>query len=364
MRLSIFIPSFASGGAERVMVRLASEMHRRGHDVEVVVAQDAGEQRYMLDEGVSVYALGTGRLMKSIRPLARYLKARRPDVLLSAMVATNCVAALARRLSGVDCRLIMSERNQPSLERFDGRANRYLIPLLRRWTYPWADGITTVSKEVRADLLNLVPLDPDRVTAIYNPAPDAPERPAEPPHRWMGRDEPVFLAIGRLDEQKDYPTLLRAFAMVRQKQAAKLVILGEGPLGPELEALAWDLGIFDDVDFHGFSPKAREFMYWADAFVMSSVREGMPNVLVEALCMGQKIVCTRCPGGPREMLGDGAFGRMVAMGDAADLAGAMASVLTDPEPDVASRQLERFDPERIYGSYESVLAGLSVRTAS
>src|SRR3546814_17554310 len=115
--------------------------------------------------------------------------------------------------------------------------------------------------------------------------------------------------------QKDFPTLLKAFALLRQEHPAKLIILGDGAGKEGLEALAETLGIRADVAFPGYVANPYAYFRHASLFVLSSAWEGLPNVLIEAMASGCPVVSTDCPTGPSEILDGGPFGRLVAVGD-------------------------------------------------
>jgi glycosyltransferase involved in cell wall biosynthesis len=142
---------------------------------------------------------------------------------------------------------------------------------------------------------------------------------------------PVVLGVGRLTRQKDFPTLIRAFAAVRRRHAARLIILGEGEDRPGLEALAGQLGVAHDVALPGFQDNAVAYMAASRLFVLSSTWEGLPTVLIEALAAGTRVVSTDCPNGPREILQDGRLGALVPVGDVAALAAAMIEALCRPK---------------------------------
>ena len=171
---------------------------------------------------------------------------------------------------------------------------------------------------------------------LNNPVvtPDLLEQAAAPlDHPWFGPDQPpVILGVGRLHPQKDYPTLLRAFAKLRAQRQARLVIIGEGGERPALESLAAELGVDGDVDLPGFTRNPYRFMGRAAIVALSSRWEGSPNILVEAMACGTPVVATDCPSGPAETLENGRYGRLVPMGDPAALADALGRTLDAPPP--------------------------------
>ena len=137
----------------------------------------------------------------------------------------------------------------------------------------------------------------------------------------------MILGVGRLTPQKDFPTLIRAFARVRRQRPARLVIVGEGR--PEARAalmrLAAELGCAEDVSLPGFTHNPFCYMAHAGVFVLSSLHEGLPGVLIQALACGAPVVSTDCPSGPREILEGGRYGRLVALGDDAAMAEAISA---------------------------------------
>lgn len=164
----------------------------------------------------------------------------------------------------------------------------------------------------------------------YRPRDDALAR-QEPNHPWLRVGRPgVVLAAGRLAPEKDFATLLRAFARVRAKRPLRLVILGEGRERPRLTPLAEALGVNADVAMPGTVANPFAFMRRASAFVLSSRHEGLGNVLIEALACGCPVASTDCAAGPAEILDHGRFGPLVPVGDDAALAAAIEGLLDRP----------------------------------
>ena len=206
------------------------------------------------------------------------------------------------------------------------------MPGLGGLCQPWADEIITVSAGVADDLAAATRIARSRMKVKNNPgvSTELLEQSREPVHHpWFAPGQPpVVLAAGRLKPQKDYPTLLRAFAKVRAKMETRLVILGEGDDRASLGVLADDLGINDDVYLAGFQENPFKFMSKAGVFVLASKFEGLPGVLIQALACGAPVVSTDCPSGPREILEDGKWGPLVPVGDVDRMADEIATVLS------------------------------------
>jgi glycosyltransferase involved in cell wall biosynthesis len=200
------------------------------------------------------------------------------------------------------------------------------------------------------------------ITTIHNPinlerVTQLAREPAE--HPWFeDADIPVVLGVGRLVPQKDFPTLMRAFALVRQQRPARLVILGQGRGRPELEALARSLGLEHDLWMPGIALNPYRYMARAAVFALSSAWEGFGNVLLESLACGRPIVSTDCPSGPAEILGNGRFGRLVPVGDAPAMASAiLESLAGNHQPDRLRSRAAEFSIERTSQRYLELLLG-------
>jgi len=166
----------------------------------------------------------------------------------------------------------------------------------------------------------------------------------------------VLLGVGRLVRQKDFPTLLKAFARVRAVRPTHLLILGEGRERTKLEMLAQSLGVADAVALLGFTPNPFPYMVRAAAFVLSSAWEGSPGALIEAMACGCPVVSTNCPSGPAEILDNGLYGPLVPVGDSDALAQAMLTVLTQrPPPERLQDRAAAFSVGRVANRYLKVL---------
>jgi glycosyltransferase involved in cell wall biosynthesis len=180
---------------------------------------------------------------------------------------------------------------------------------------------------------------------------------AEPvDHPWFASGEPpVVLGVGRLTKQKDFATLLRAFAELRACRPARLAILGEGEERPALESLVRELDLVPEVWLPGYQRNPFKFMARAGVFVLSSAWEGSPGVLVQALACGAPVVATDCPSGPREVLGGGDAGRLVPVGDASALAAAVAAMLARSRRPIPPQVLAPFTQEVAVDRYLGLL---------
>ncbi|HEY3118941.1 MAG TPA: glycosyltransferase [Chloroflexota bacterium] len=354
--IAFFLPSVRGGGAQRVVVNLVQGITERGLPVDVVLAAADGVFLDQLPPAARLVDLRARRLLGSLGPLTGYLRRERPRVLVSSMTHANLVALWAARLAGRATPVVVTVHNTMSQSsQRNGRLGGGLESRLLRAFYPWATSIVAVSCGAADDLARTLGLPRDRVRVVYNPV-ITPTMLAlarqVPDHPWFAAGQPpVILGVGRLTRQKDFPTLIRAFAEVRRRRAARLMILGEGEDRAHLESLIGELGLRDDVALPGFRDNAMTYMAGSSLFVLSSAWEGLPTVLIEALAAGARVVSTDCPSGPREILQDGRLGALVPVGDVAALSEAMIDALDRPAGTVPLDALKPFTKDAAVDHY-------------
>ncbi|WP_421952722.1 glycosyltransferase [Pelagibacterium sp.] len=339
-RIALFIGGLSGGGAERVTVTLANELAHLGQSVDLVVANGEGPYRDEISPLVRLIDLGVSRGIYALFPLVLYLYRTRPKAIISSLPVPNILASLAR-FASPSTKLLLTEHNTVSVD-LKGTLKHKILRVAMAKSYRLADEIVAVSDGVARDMEAALGLPPQTVKTIYNPVISATllQRSYEPVE-WED-DDPLIVAAGRLVPQKDYPTLLHAFAHVRQHRRAKLVILGEGELRTSLQRMANELGVAEDVWLAGFVANPYPWMRRADLFVLSSSWEGLPTVLLEAMACGTRVVSTDCPSGPREILQDGRWGRLTPVGDPNSLARAMLETLDSQMPPDCGAWLQNF----------------------
>ena len=360
MKIALFIPTIAGGGAEKMQVHLANCLASRGHSVDLVVANAQGPILKRASADVRLVDFKKSRALWALRPLRRYLRKERPDVLVSALSHANVVAIAARLLAPFcGTRVVVTERNAIRARLASGRWTDRAMLTLMRLLYPLADRIVGVSRGVADEAREVLRLKPAKVTAIYNPviAPDVPEQISAPTGdaRFAEIERPILITVARLVPQKDQELLISAFAAIASARKASLVILGDGPKRRELETAAAAAGVADRVHFLGFVDNPLAYLARSDLFVLTSRHEGFANVIVEALACGLPVVSTDCPSGPREILDDGRYGRLVPVGDAKSLGEAMLAALDDSNDAVALRaRAKDFSTDKITDQYEAL----------
>jgi glycosyltransferase involved in cell wall biosynthesis len=356
LRISFVFDTLDGGGAERVMVETAVRIAALGHAATLIVGDAKGAWRSLVPPSMRLVDLEAhGKLVFSLR-LIHALRREGPDAVLVTGWRSIVPILMANALRIIRIPVVVRERNtfSPAM-----RASRYrLIGPVIRALYRYASRVVCVSEDARADFMRVLPLDPGKVVAIYNPFDMAlRDKASEPPDHPFFRDRamPVLLSVGRLSAQKDFLTLLRAFREARRRRPMRMIILGEGDQRGLLERFVAENGLGGDVAFPGFRADAPAFMRYCDLFVFSSTYEGMPNALVQALFLGCRVVSTDCPSGPREILDNGRYGTLVGIGDWRSMAEAILSALDKDPPQLDAQFAARFSPETATRSYLEVL---------
>lgn len=360
-KLLIVRPTLGYGGADRVTLTLLQAFDRDRFELGLALVRREGEYLEDVPRDVTIHSLEAARVATSLAPFVRLLRRERPAILFSTASGTNALAVLGRAFSRVPCRVVLSERNVLLHGRVTSK--KELMLELKRRLYTRADAITAVSEGVRDDLVKRLGLARERICVVGNPVvtEDLLELAQEPvAHEWFQESTPVILGAGRLVEEKDFATLLRAFAIVCGKRAARLMILGEGPLRAELIQLVQQLGLENTVRMPGFDKNPFKYMARCAAFVLSSRYEGLPGVLIQAMACGAPVISTDCPAGPAEIITPNVDGVLVPVGDANSMSAAILGLLDDrrraEEMGRRARQsVERFRTELVVANYTRVL---------
>jgi len=361
-RIAIFIKQLSMGGLERIMVRLANEFAGRGHRVDLVLAKDEGPLSCEVASEVRIVALESYRMWWALPSLLQYLRRSQPDSFMAAGWQVNSIATWARLLSWTPFRLVLSVRSHITQQSRNSDVwyapfNPFAVKIF----YPLADAIVAVSRGVLEDLSTVSSAAAENGQVIYNPVVDQnllAKSQEDVSHPWLSQkqDVPVLLGVGRFVHQKNFALLLRAFAEVSRDREVRLIMVGDGEERDKLEELIQKLDIQNRVDFVGFEKNPYRYMARASLLVMTSRFEGLPSVLVEALACGCPIVSTDCPSGPREILEEGRWGRLVPVDDQEALVEAINESLNEErDPERLRQRATDFSVDRAVESYLNVL---------
>lgn len=359
-KIALLVPNLEAGGAERVMLTLAEQFASSGANVDLLVGEARGALLGQVPSKVALVPLietplvagRTGLAARLFIGLVRYLRKQQPECLLSTLTGTNLVALLARRLAGVHTRLVIREAS--TFLNIRSKLIYHAVGLI----YPWSDICIASTEAMAHDLTSVV--SADRIRVIPNPIDAAKIRALSQQsvsYDWLHDDDlPLILAVGRLVYAKEFGALIHAFKRLIGRRRARLVIVGDGPLRPELTTLVETLGLEGLVSLPGFLENPFPILRRASAFALSSRWEGFPSALVEAMVLNVPVVSTDCHSGPREILDDGRLGRLVPVGDIDAMSSALLETLAgDRSMAIAQCDLDRFGPARIAACYLDTL---------
>ncbi|MCF2828339.1 MULTISPECIES: glycosyltransferase [unclassified Pseudoalteromonas] len=322
MNVVFYLDDLFGGGVQRRTMRLLQGIKdndtENALNVHLIVNQPGGENKAMVPKQVTYHTLGgvSGKQLKS--ELGAQLISLNPDIVVCCMGQQFIQALKHRARLPKDCRWYVIQAVPVKLIAYSWLKNK-IRTLAIKLFYPQADKVLCVSDDVRITVANLSSALQKKAHTIYNPVVSenlltlAQEHVEHP---FFDSNNIVLVAAGRLNVQKDYGTMLQAFALLTQQhpdKPFKLLILGNGELEEQLKTHIEALGIADKVDLYGFTDNPYKFIRKADLFVMSSLWEGLPNAMVESLAIGKPVVSCDCVAGPREILKDGQLGTLVPM---------------------------------------------------
>jgi len=324
-----------------VVVNLLKGLSRRDFSITLLLYE--GIFDYLLPENVEVITLdirSSRNILKTTRgfflkiiSIARLIKKNKPDIVFSLLSDTNVITILARSLSGVHSKVIVSERNHPTLS-LKNDLYGGITKFLMRYCYPKAERIIAISQGIKKDLLENFNLPEGKIEVIYNPVDIAEiERLSaeEINHPWVNGELPIIISIGRLTKQKGHSYLIKVFSIVRQSLPCRLVIIGTGEEEENLVNMVNTLGLKNDVEFLGFQRNPFKYMARSSLFISASRYEGFGNVLVEAMALGLPVISTDCPSGPAEIIEHGKNGILVPIEDEGRLERTIVKLLTNDE---------------------------------
>ncbi len=360
MKLTLVIYSLHSGGAERVMSIAANYWVNQGWQVTLLTFVDPTEIAfYELDSRVNYIPLGIAKMSsnsiraitnnwQSIKRLREAIVNSDPELIISFLNITNVTTLLATL--GAKIPVIVSERNDPN-----NSPNSKIWRALRKLSYQFADAIVVQTNRA----FNYFPPQlQSNITIIANPVILPTANCNSSP---KSSSQPSIIAMGRLESQKGFDLLLKAFAQLKDTYSNwTLTILGEGTKRSQLENLREQLGLSDRVYFPGRVKNPNQWLKQADIFVMSSRFEGFPNALCEAMACGLPVISTDCPNGPREIIRDGIDGILVANESVSALKEAIESLMVNESKRqlLGKRALEittRFSLLAVMNQWEKVI---------
>lgn len=304
-KILFLVPSFAGGvgGAERVITTLLRHLDHSRFECHLALVGRGNSFLEGIPDEVTVHRLGVSRMRYCIPAVVGLIRRLRPDTILSTVIFLNAMLMLARPLLAGRPKILLREASLPSAFLAHGAPNARTLKWMYRRLYPRADQIICLCDAAVDDMVKHLGIRRDKLVRIYNPVDvEMVRRLAEAPQSPYSGSGSHVIAMGRLQHEKAYDVLLKAFSSVlKALPQAKLTILGEGPLEAQLKKQALELGVDQAVTFPGFKKNPWPYVKHADLFVLASRFEGLPNALLEVLALGVPVVATDCPGGVREI---------------------------------------------------------------
>lgn len=332
------IPTLDVGGAEISTIILLNKLAEENHTIHILTSKSNGLLRKKINKKAVVIQLPYRKLYKCIIPISNYIKSFKPNILFSIIFNCNIVAMLSAFISHHKCYKIISERQSTLISLKDYNIfNRQLIKFLSFITFYYSNNIISVSDGVKSDLEKLFPPLKNKINTIHNGF-DIQEIKLLSKesansiefNNSLKSNKKILLACGRLADQKGFISLINASHILKNKLNFHLFIIGEGPQRNKLESLIKKKDLDKNISLLGKVENPFSFMAKCDLFILSSKSEGLPGVLIQALICKANIISTDCKHGPKEILKNGLYGRLVKVGDFKELAEGILKQIKDP----------------------------------
>jgi len=369
-KVSFFLPSFGAGGAERALINIFKGLNKDSYTLSLVLVEKKGDFIRELPSGLDIISFETRSIIRIFFKLRSFFLSEKPDIFISVFPRLSVLAVLAKILSKSDTKVVIIEHSVFSSTAANARTffrriiAKFVFPILMRVLYGHAQQVICVSGGVANDISKITGISRNKIEVIHNPIIGSEIRSLAQDNvsfSWISeRREPIILAVGRLVKAKDYPTLLRAFSLIIREIPAKLIIIGEGEEKIELEKFVIKLNIADSVAFLGFQSNPYKYMAKSSVFVLSSIQEGFPTVIAEAMASGVPVVSTNCKSGPSEIIKDGENGLLVPVGDSKTLSKAILKLLNNLDlgrtiSENGKKTSENFSINIIVRQYEEII---------
>jgi len=360
-KIGIFLSSFGDGGAHKNMMHIAEWLTKQGHTVELIITKSDGPMEHAVPDNISIYNLDSSRVRYSLYGFIKYFRKSEFDSILATPTTCTLIAGIADILINCDTKVTLRIPVTLSNERYytNPKGIETIFPIVTKYVFSKSESIIAISNGVKTDTMKTFGISGSNIKTIYNPAitDDIFDKMKEPvEHPFFREDNTVFIAVGRLVEQKGFDVLINAFKNVEKQTGAKLIILGDGKEKENLRRLRQDLSLTNSISFEGFVKNPYKYIYNSDVFVLSSLWEGFGNVVAEALACATPVVATDCDSGPAEILDNGKYGKLVPVGDITKLSKEMINALDqDQNKEVLLDRAQEFHIKNIGPQYEKMI---------
>jgi glycosyltransferase involved in cell wall biosynthesis len=358
VHVAFVVGSLRIGGAERMMVHSANGLSAY-MKVTFISLTGGDTLENELQDTVHLMNFNKKNTRSAIPALLQFLRKEKPDVLISTQIHVNLVAVIMKVFFRIKTKIVLREATTPGAQftAFTGFKSG-LVRTAVRILYPRADAIVAICDAVKNNLIDFHFARPSQVFVIYNPVLNDAFRKGvmeNASHPFFQSLTPVFISVGRLAPAKNFELLIRAFDLLNKNMDSRLIIIGEGVEKDMLKSLITNLKLDDKVSLTGQLVNPYPYIKQSSAYVLTSLFEGLPNALIEAMACGIQLVSVNCPGGSAEVLMNGAAGRLIEA-DAEAIASAMRESIQNPvEKNILLESAKRFESEKTTAEYLKLL---------
>lgn len=361
-KIAFFSYDMRVGGAEKMILTLLPWFINAGYSIDLVLVKKTGAFLTDIDPRVNLISLKKEHVGQSLFPLLKYFKKSKPDVFISNLTHLNIVTIIAKFFSGTRSKIIITEHSSITTNNLQKGGKEGILVFLARFLYPLADKTVVVSDGAAQNLIEAIKINPNKVQSIYNPIDMDRIRilsREKIDEFWLTEKSiPVLIAIGRLEQEKNFSFLLNVFQTLIKKRKVRLLILGEGSERQMLEQQMIAFGIENDVKLLGIKTNPYPYISNADILVCTSKYEGFNITLAESLACGTPVISMNCPYGPAEILDNGTYGQLISPGDQDGMVNAIIAAIDHPESLPSKEKLmeraKRFSAEKIFSEYQEL----------
>jgi glycosyltransferase involved in cell wall biosynthesis len=359
LKVAFFTARYSHSGVPLAQIRLAKLFKRKGYEIDFIFGYIPDDIQLPILKDFNVINFNKSRVIRLFGNITKYLSKAKPDIIISAEDHLNAVVLLCARIVRSKAKISVSSRVTP----FDTYSNkiftkRWFLKYFMKFVESRATALVCVSKDMVKQYRTI--FKNSRHQCIYNVVNDASsqQRISEAvDEEWLiHKQTPVIVSAGRLAPEKGLPDLVMAIKELSKRRDVRLLMLGEGPMRSEVEALIESENLEDVIKLVGFQENPLKYYSKADVFVLSSYVEGLPNVLVEAMMCGCTPVSTNCPTGPEEVLQNEKYGYLVPVHDPIGMAKGIEKALDNPIlPEVLALGVNDFTEEAVFRKYQEAL---------
>lgn len=357
-KIYFYLPNLKGGGAERVIVNLLNYFKMQGYNFKLLLGQKKGALIEQLDKNIEIVELGKVRSRKALLQFIKFCWKEKPDLIIATLGAAF-TSTFAKSVLPKETKVVSRLGNTigTEVELYNFFLKKILFVYQNYIIGRNSDDLIFQSQYMKRDFISVTGIDADQSFVIYNPV-NVKEILSKTE---MELDKSYDLvAVGRLDLQKDYITMIRALSILKDSDhSLTLAVLGEGKLRRELEEKIKELNLQDSVFLKGFVSNPYPYMKNSKFLICSSIYEGFSNVIIEALCLGTPVIATDCPGGNSEAIKDDQNGLLSKVSNPEDMANkidyGLKNYLTFDKKKISKEASKKYDIENISNQYLDVI---------